>query len=57
MIHINIERRNEAMFEKVNATNSKPESWQPCMWCDAPDDTCADVTCIFCDGSKDDIIG
>lgn len=46
------------MFEKVNAatTENKRESWQPCMWCDAPEDTCADLGCIFCDGNKDDII-
>lgn len=43
------------MFEKVNAAaDTKVDSWQPCMWCDYPDDTCADLNCIFCDGNKDD---
>ena len=36
------------MFEKVNATETKIDSWQPCMWCDAPEDNCAEeVRTIF----------
>ena len=49
------------MFEKINLGNNEKmnssESWQPCMWRDYPEDTCADLGCIFCDGNKDDIIG
>ncbi|MEZ3475069.1 MAG: hypothetical protein K1W27_20165 [Lachnospiraceae bacterium] len=43
------------MFEKVNATDARVDSWQPCAWCDAPEDTCADLNCIFCDGNKHDV--
>lgn len=44
------------MFEKVNETKTRVDSWQPCMWCDAPQDTCADIFCVFCDGGKHDFI-
>ena len=33
------------MFEKINLGNNEKmnssESWQPCMWCDYPEDTCS----------------
>ncbi|WP_284345810.1 hypothetical protein [[Clostridium] colinum] len=43
------------MLKKVNGKKDTV-NWQPCMWCDESD-TCADLSCVFCDGSKDDIIG
>ncbi len=43
------------MFEKVNNIDISTQAG-PCWWCDE-NDTCADLTCVVCDGLADDIVG